>query len=186
MLFLLLSLLLALCCCGAARAQAQAQAQASGALERQVKAAYLYKFTGFVEWPDGSFTRPDNPLVIGVAGADVLADQLEQTVAGHLANGRAILVRKLRRGDSLAGLHILFIGPMERAPLQEIIAASRGLPLLTVSDSDDAYAQGSMVNFVVVDDKLRFEVALKPVLLSRMKISARLLSAAYKVQTGGL
>lgn len=172
---LLLALLLALPGAGA-------QAQTPGALERQVKAAYLYKFAGFVEWPEGSFAHPDSPLVIGVLSADALAEQLEQTVAGHTAGGRAIVVRKLRRGDALAGLHILFIGAMERAALQETLAASRSQAVLTVSDSDEAHALGSMINFVVADDKLRFEVALKPVASARMRISARMLSAAYKVQ----
>ncbi len=172
---LLLALLLALPGAGA-------QAQTPGALERQVKAAYLYKFAGFVEWPEGSFAHPDSPLVIGVLSADALAEQLEQTVAGHTAGGRAIVVRKLRRGDALAGLHILFIGAMERAALQETLAASRSQAVLTVSDSDEAHALGSMINFVVADEKLRFEVALKPVASARMRISARMLSAAYKVQ----
>lgn len=172
---LLLALLLALSGAGA-------QAQTPGALERQVKAAYLYKFAGFVEWPEGSFAHPDSPLVIGVLSADALAEQLEQTVAGHTAGGRAIVVRKLRRGDALAGLHILFIGAMERAALQETLAASRSQAVLTVSDSDEAHALGSMINFVVADEKLRFEVALKPVASARMRISARMLSAAYKVQ----
>lgn len=160
----------------------------SDMLERQVKAAYLYKFAGFVEWPEGSFARPDSALVIGVCGADALAGQLEQSAAGHAVNGHPIAVRKLRRCDSLGalvGLHMLFIGSLERGALQDAIEASRTLALLTVSDSDDAHAQGSMVNFVVADDKLRFEVALKPVLAARMKISARMLSAAYKVQPGG-
>jgi hypothetical protein len=172
---LLLALLLALSGAGA-------QAQTPGALERQVKAAYLYKFAGFVEWPEGSFAHPDSPLVIGVLSADALAEQLEQTVAGHTAGGRAVVVRKLRRGDALAGLHILFIGAMERAALQETLAASRSQAVLTVSDSDEAHALGSMINFVVADEKLRFEVALKPVASARMRISARMLSAAYKVQ----
>ena len=175
MMALLLALLLAL-------AGAGARAQTPGALERQVKAAYLYKFAGFVEWPEGSFARPDSVLVIGVLGADALAEQLEQSVAGHTAGGRAIVVRKLRRVEALAGLHILFIGAMERAALQETLAASRNQAVLTVSDSDEAHALGSMINFVVADDKLRFEVALKPVASARMRISARMLSAAYKVQ----
>ena len=170
-------MLLALACAGA-------RAQAADALERQVKAAYLYKFAGFVEWPDGCFARPDSALVIGVLGADALADQLEQTVAGHSANGRAIVVRKLRRGEPPGGLHILFLGALERSALQETLAASRHQPVLTVSDSEEAHALGSMVNFIVADDKLRFEVALKPVAAARMKISARMLAAAYKVQPG--
>lgn len=169
--------LLALACAGV-------RAQAADALERQAKAAYLYKFAGFVEWPDGCFARPDSALVIGVQGADALADQLEQTVAGHSANGRAILVRKLRRGEPASGLHILFLGALDRAALQEALAASRNQPVLTVSDSDQAHTLGSMINFIVAGDKLRFEVALKPVAAARMKISARMLAAAYKVEPG--
>ena len=156
-------------------------AQAEGnPLERQVKAAYLYKFAGFVEWPEGSFARPDAALQIGVAGNDALAEQVEQMVAGRSINGHPIVVRKLHRGEPLAGLHILFVGAGEQAA--DFLAAARGQSLLTVTDSEDAAALGSMVNFVVADDKLRFEVALKAVAASRLRISARMLAAAYKVQ----
>lgn len=161
---------------------AAAQAADSNPIERQVKAAYLYKFAGFVEWPEGSFTRPDAPLQIGVAGNDALAEQVEQMVAGRSINGHPIVVRKLHRGDGLAGFHILFIGMPDRAAAAELLAAARGQALLTVSDSDDIAALGSMVNFVVADDRLRFEVALKAVAASRLRISARMLAAAYKVQ----
>lgn len=164
---------------------AEAQAQVPGDLERQVKAAYLYKFAGYVEWPEGSFARPDSPLVIGVAGADALAEQLEQSVAGHSVNGRAVQVKKVRRGEALAGLHVLYLGALEKTALQEMLAASRGLALLTVSDSDEVYAMGSMINFVMAEDKVRFDVALKPVALAHIRISARMLLAAYRVQTGG-
>ena len=175
---------IALCVClslwlslpfGAARAD-------GNPLERQVKAAYLYKFAGFVEWPEGSFARPDAPLQIGVAGNDALAEQVEQMVAGRGINGHPIVVRKLHRGESLAGLHILFVGALERGAAAELLAAARGQSLLTVTDSDDVAALGSMVNFVVADDRLRFQVALKAVAASRLRISARMLAAAYKVQ----
>ena len=151
-------------------------------LERQVKAAYLYKFAGFVEWPEGSFARPDSPVVIGVAGADQLAEQLEQTVAGHTANGRPLLVKRIKRGDSLAGIHMLFIAAQDKTLAQEMLAASRGQPVLTVTDGGDAAGLGSMINFVIADERLRFEVSLKHAAAARLKISARMLSAAYRVQ----
>ncbi|MES2118886.1 MAG: YfiR family protein [Pseudomonadota bacterium] len=153
-----------------------------GALERQVKAAYLYKFAGFVEWPDGSFARPDSALVIGVAGADALADQLEQTVAGRSAGGHPLQVRRLHKGEPLAGIHILFVGTVDKAQLQDWLASGQSQAVLTVSDSEEAHALGSMINFVIADDKLRFEVALKQAMAARIKISARMLSAAYRVQ----
>lgn len=159
-----------------------AHAQANTALERQVKAAYLYKFASFVEWPEGSFARPDAPVVIGVAGADALAEQLEQTIAGHTANGRPLQVRRIRRGDSLAGIHMLFIAAQDKGLAQELLSASRGQPVLTVTDADESFGLGSMINFVIADERLRFEVSLKNATASRLKISARMLSAAYRVQ----
>lgn len=161
---------------------ASARADALSPLERQVKAAYLYKFAGFVEWPEGSFVRPDSPLVIGVMGADALADQLERTVAGHSANGHPLVVRKLKKGEPTGQVHILFLGTMDKGALHEVMSASRNQPLLTVSDSEEAYAMGSIINFVVAEDRLRFDVALKPAATARIRISARMLSAAYRVQ----
>ncbi len=60
----------------------------AGLVERQVKAAYLYKFASFVEWPEGSFSQPGAQLTIGVAGNDALAEQLDYVVAGRKINGR--------------------------------------------------------------------------------------------------
>jgi len=173
-----LFLLLAMAC-------AVARAEAPGLQERQVKAAYLYKFAGFVEWPEGSFAQPDSPLLIGVAGDTALADQLELSVAGHSVSGHNVQVKKVRRGEPLAGLHVLYLGGQDKLPLQEMLAASRGLALLTVSDSDEVHAMGSMINFVVTEDRVRFDVALKPVAQAHIRISARMLLAAYRVQTGG-
>ncbi len=164
---------------------AVARAQAPSLQERQVKADYLYKFASFVEWPDGSFARPDSPLLIGVAGDTALAEQLETSVAGHSVNGRVVQVKKVRRGEPLTGLHVLYLGGLDKALAQEMLAASRGLALLTVSDSDEIHAMGSMINFVVTDDRVRFDVALKPVGQAHIRISARMLLAAYRVQTGG-
>ncbi|MDQ1812749.1 YfiR family protein [Massilia sp. CCM 9210] len=157
-------------------------AAAQPSVENQVKAAYLFKFAGFVEWPEGSFTRTDSPLQIGVAGNDALADQLEQMVAGRTVGGHAISVRKLRRGDALHGVHILFIGAGERSAVIDMLAAARGQSVLTVSDADDSIALGCMIAFVVARDRLRFDVALGQVNSSRLRISARMLAAANRVQ----
>lgn len=163
---------------------ALAYADTSTPVERQIKAAYLYKFAGFVEWPEGSFVRPDSPVVIGVMGADALAEQLERTVAGHTANGRPLAVRKLKKGEPVGNVHILFLGALDKAALADVMNASRNQPLLTVSDSEEGYAHGSIINFVVADDRLRFEVALKHAAMARIRISARMLTAAYRVHSG--
>lgn len=151
-------------------------------LESAVKAAYLYKFATFVEWPEGSFARPDSVLQIGVAGNDALAEHLARTVGGRSVNGHAVAIRKLRRGESTAGLHILFVGAQERAAIGDYLQAARGQSVLTVTDADEALALGSMVNFVVAGQRLRFEVALENVAPSRLRISARMLAAALRVE----
>jgi hypothetical protein len=150
-------------------------------LETQVKAAYLYKFAGFVDWPGSAFARPDSPLVIGVAGNDELAAQLEQVAAGRSVGSHPLAVRRLHRGDSPAGvhlLHVLYVAGAEHGAWDGLLAGARGLPLLTVGDAD---APGSMIRFLVVDERLRFEVALGQVAPSGLKISARLLAAAWHV-----
>ena len=146
--------------------------------EAQVKAAYLYKFAGFVDWPGSAFQRPDSPLVIGVAGNDELAGQLEQVIAGRSVGTHPLAVRRLRRGDALAGLHVLYVA--DRNLAAELLAGARGLPLLTVGDGADG--PDNMIRFVVVDQHLRFEVALGQVAPSGLKISARLLAAAVRVR----
>ncbi len=150
-------------------------------LERQVKAAYLVRFGGFVEWPEGTFASPDTPLQIGFVAGDALADQVEQMAAGRNTGGRPVVIRRIRRGDSLTGLHILFIGATDKATATELLTAARGQAVLTVTDSEDVAAQGSMVNFVVASERLRFEVALNQVTAGRLRISARMLAVAHKV-----
>lgn len=160
---------------------AQAEERATE-ISRQVKAAYLYKFTSFAEWPSGAFANATSPVVIGVMGDDTLADELEQVVAGRTVNGRPLTVRKLRRGeDSLDGVHMLFVGRVDKSRMAEVLATLKGRPILTVTDADDALTLGSMINFVVTGERLRFEVALATTEVSRIKISALMLAAAYRV-----
>jgi len=157
---------------------AQADAQAD---EYRVKAAFLYKFGSYIEWPGGSFARADSPVTIGVMGADTLAEELTQIVAGRNVNGRPVRVRKLRPGDPIAGLHVLFVGRGEGGRLAEILAAARGQALLTVTESEEGLELGSMINFVVVEDKVRFDIAPPPSESSNLKISTRLLGVARKI-----
>ena len=154
-------------------------------VEVQVKAAYLVKFAGFVDWPGAAFARPDSALVIGVVGNDELAAQLERVVSGRSVGGHPLAMRRVQRGESLAGLHVLYVAgadPAAAAATPVLLAAARGLPLLTVGDALDA--PSAMIRFHMVEERLRFEVALAQVAPSGLKISARMLAAAWRV-TGG-
>lgn len=169
---------LSLCLLLAAGA-AQAQAQAT-VLEQQLKAAYLYKFAGFVEWPEGAF-GPGGRLVIGVAGDDALAQRLGALVSGRRAGGHPVDVRTVGPGEALTGVHILFAGALAPAEMDALLASARALPVLTVSDAAGDAGHGSMVNFELRDERLRFTVALGQVAPSRLRISARMLAAASSV-----
>jgi hypothetical protein len=152
--------------------------------EYRVKAAFLYKFASYVEWPPRVFDRPESPFVFGVSGADALGEELGQVVVGHSVGGRPVLIRKLRRGDSVEGLHILFVGGTDGGRPAEVIASAKGKPVLTVTESADVFALGSIINFVIVDDKVRFDVALHEAELCNLRVSARLLTVARKVLAG--
>src|SRR6266480_2660061 len=147
------------------------------------KAAFLYKFSAFVEWPLRAFAGPESSFTIGVIGADELAAQLEQIVKGRTVLERAVVVRRMRRGESVEGIQMLFIGQAEGARLAEILASAKGQSVLTVTESEDALSHGSMINFVFVDDKVRFDVALPQAERGALRISARLLAVARKVLT---
>ena len=153
----------------------------SRSAEIQIKAAFLYKFGDFVQWPPAAFPRPDAPFTIGVLSADDVAAELERVVAGRTVQGRPVAVRRVRRGEPLSGVHVLFVGQAESARLGEILAAAKGQPVLTVTESEDALSSGSMINFVAAEEKVRFDIALPSAERGQLKISSRLLAVARKV-----
>lgn len=173
-----------LLCLLAAVAGAQPR-QVGEDFSREIKAAYLYKFANYVEWPAGAFAEADSPIVIGVVGDDALEAVLERVVVGKRIDGRALAVRRLAQGDSPAGVHILFVGQLAAGRLSGLRAATSGRPMLVVSDGRQGDTLASMVQFVVVDQRLRFEVALAPVTASGLKLSALMLTAAHKVSKEG-
>ena len=150
--------------------------------EPRVKAAFLFKFGSYVEWPTDTFATATAPFTIGVIDADALADELTAIVAGHNVDGRPVVVRKLHAGDATTGLNVVFIGNASRRRLAEILAPMKGRATLAVTESEGALELGSMINFVIVDGKVRFDVALSPAEGSSLKISSRLLAVARAVR----
>ena len=154
------------------------------AAEYHVKAAFLCKFGSFVEWPPQAFASPDSPFVLGVAAPDDVAEQLARTAASVSVEGRRVSVRRLRPGDSLRGVHLLFIARSHEGQIAEWLAAAKTQPILTVTESARGAALGSTLNFVIVEDKVRFDVAL-PDEHGGLRLSSRLIAVARKVSTRG-
>ena len=149
------------------------------ATEAAVKAAFLYKFAGYVEWPPTAFTTPDAPLVIGVSGSDDVAAELERLVPGRSVNGHPATVRRVRE-DSMKGVHILYVGRGDPAA-RATIRAGQQSGALVVTSADQGLEQGGSINFVSIDDRIGFEVSLENVEKVGLRISARMLSVARRV-----
>lgn len=147
-------------------------------LEYRIKAAFLCKFAHYVEWPPQAFARADSPIVIGVVARDAVADEISRTAAALSVDGRPLRVLRLHPGDPMADVHLVYVASSENSRLAETLAAVKGRPVLIVTESSQAVALGSMINFVVVDDKVRFDISPHAAESSRLKISARLLSVA--------
>lgn len=160
----------------AGRAWAQA-----GGLEAGVKAAFLYKFTAFVEWPATALAEPMSPLVIGVAGSPTVLAELRAVLAGRELAGRPLQSRAVQDGQPLDGLHVLFVGAGSEGALSSWLKAAAGRPLLLVSEQPDGLAQGSALNFVLVDGKVRFEASTAAAERAGLRLSARLLAVAQRV-----
>lgn len=165
-----------------------APAKAAGATvvatEERVEAAYLHKFLNYADWPPAAFPRADTPYVIGVAGDDAVADELAHIAAGRSVNNRGVIVKRLLPGDALTDLHMLFIGPAERTRQAQWLHQAKGRPILTVTALDGALEQGAVINFRIVDDRVRFEVSLEAAEQSDIRLSSRLFTVATNVVKG--
>lgn len=152
--------------------------------ERQVKAAFLYKFAGYVDWPKDALGAPDAPFTIGVLGAEPLAAELAQVVNGRKVQDRPIAVRRLKGGEALSDIAILFVGKPETPRLKSLLGVPVPYPILVVTESEGALAHGSTINFLVVDRRVRFEISLDSAEKSGLRLSSRLLAVAQKVHSG--
>lgn len=148
--------------------------------EYQIKAAFLYKFGGYVEWPETPDDARDGNFTIAVMGADLLAEYLADMVGTRRIAGRPIEVRVVREGADLTDVQVLFVG-RSTYDAASTLAGLRDEPVLTVTESDDTGLEGGVINFVVVDNKVRFDIALASARQRELKISARLLEVARRV-----
>jgi hypothetical protein len=161
--------------------QPDARAQGGAPRESAVKAAFLYKFGSFAEWPAATFKSPQEPLVIGVLGDEAVAEELEQLAAGRSVEGRPLRIRTLRDGEAPGPVHILFIGTMRPQRLRDLLAATPG-PVLVVTQQDGALAAGSVINFVADGARVRFDASPASAEARDLKLSARLLAVARNIE----
>lgn len=172
------SLALLLCVCATATvAPPRAAAAATDPSQMDVEAVYLWNFAKFLRWPG----PPENGTRdICVAGRRSSLEALKKMVNGEQLNGIPVVARAVEKNADLFGCDILFLDSQARAP-ESLLAAVAGKPILTVSDSSSFLERGGMVQFLVVNSRVRFSVNMTPVVKSRLGLSSELLKVAVKV-----
>lgn len=154
---------------------------ADGPSEYEVKAAFLQKFTSFIEWPHYVFPYDDSPFVIGILGSDPFGDVLSEVIADHVVNERSFVIRRWERASDVSHCQILFISDSEAPHLADILLKLPAEGLLTVSDIPDFAGSGGVIGFFVEENRMRFEVNIEAARKADLKISSKLLNLARLV-----
>jgi hypothetical protein len=147
-----------------------------------IKAAYLYNFALFVEWPPDAFVSPDAPLVIGIVGSDPFGWALQRIVDGKRINNHRIGIERVQSVQDARRCHILFVGADETARLAEFAARLGGASVLIVGEADDVIKEGGAVSFTVQDNKVAYDINLHAARRARLTISSKLLNLARIVR----
>jgi len=158
-----------------------AAAQAQSATEYQVKAAFLFNFARFVEWPADAFPSADSALQICVLGQDPFGRDFEQVIVDKTVNGHRIEVAHPDGLPQAKACQILFVASSDKQQIRQILEGLKGASVLTVGGTDGFAKMGGVINFVLDDNRVRFEINLKAAELAHLKVSARLLTVAKLV-----
>lgn len=153
-----------------------AGAQGTALTEQEVKAAYLFNFAKFVDWPEGMFASPSEPFQICVFGQDPFGRLLDGVIQGEQVDGKRLAAARPERIAELRSCHILFVSRSERGRLGEILAAVRGSNVLTVGEGEEFLEKGGMIAFVRQGTKVRFYIDQKAAEQAPFKISSRLMA----------
>lgn len=159
--------------------QAQSRQPAPG--EAQIKAAFVYNFAKFVEWPDEA-ASPAAPMLVGVVGDPQLADVVGETLQGKNVRGHPFLVRHFPSPENLALCHILLVTSQDTLAVQRTLHTARASPTLTIGDLPGFSDQGGVIELVLEDNKFRFEINAGAARRSGLKVSSRLLRLARSVK----
>lgn len=149
--------------------------------EHALKAAFLYNFTKFVEWPTNSFRDTNAPFVVAVVGNSPCTAELEKIAKERKLNGRNIIIRAVTDVESIQDAQALFIAASADSRLKDWLAAVRGRNVLTIGESELFWKQGGTINFLIEGEKIRFEINMDQAEAAGLKVSAQLQKLAKTV-----
>jgi hypothetical protein len=143
----------------------------------QIKAAFIFNFAQFTEWPEGAFDDKEAPLVIGIFGSNPFGDVLEDTVRNEVVHGRRLVVERYTKLAEIKRCHILYIGQSEVDRVENIRDQLKGKPVLTVSDIENSGARGVVIELVTTQNRIRFRINLEAAKQANLTLSSKLLRA---------
>jgi hypothetical protein len=157
-----------------------AAAESSSVREYQVKAAFLFNFAKFVEWPDSAFSNENSPIIISVLGYDPFGESLD-ALKDRVVGGRRFLIKRISSVEELGECHILFISSSERGNLSQILQMVKNKNILTVGDTKGFTQSGVIINIIPEESRLGFEINLDAAEHTHLKIGSQLLKLARLV-----
>ncbi len=159
-----------------------AEAQSPKPTEYEVKAAYLYNFGRFVEWPPRTGMPQARSFNICVVGQDHFGAALNKTLADETIAGKSVAVKRIQAAQEATNCQILFISASEENQLKQILTVLKGSSVLTVSDMPQFSRQGGMVQFILDGSRVRFEINLASAERAGLTLSLELLRLAVNVR----
>jgi len=157
-------------------------AQTKSANEYQVKAAFLYNFVKFVDWPSSAFTSPNQPLAICVYGRDPFGTALEDALLGKTIGDRRIALVRATQFQDLVGCHVVFVSASEREPTADLAGRLKGHAVLLVGEGDSFAASGGAIQFTIKANRVHFVINPDAADRAGLKISSKLLALAKIVR----
>ncbi len=154
--------------------------QAIGAVDRatmenEVKAAYIYNFVKFVDWPEGTFSSSGAPIIIGIAGDDEFGTLLGTVVKNKTIQDHPIRINLIKKPADFRNCQLLFVSASELKKSQKILEELRGSPVITVTETDSGSPAKGMINIFIEGDKLQFEIDSERAEKSSLQFSSKLL-----------
>lgn len=146
--------------------------------EYELKAAYIYNFAKFVEWPSDTFSSSSSPIIIGIVGDDPFGRALEDAVAGKTANDRKLEIKRFKNASELRKCHILFVCDSEERRIAAIVKEVAVWNTLTVSDIQSFAERGGIIEFINKNNKVRIEINNDNAKRNGLRISSKLLKLA--------
>ncbi len=143
-----------------------------------MKAAFLYNFANFSEWPEATFRGSDAPLIVGILGEDPFGHHLN-ALKGQSVNGRTLEIKHFTKTEDIIACHILFISSQQQKHIAQVLETLKDAPVLTVGNElEELRLSGCIINFVIVKNKIRFEINRASAERAGLDISSQLLSVA--------